>query len=214
MNGPLVGRQKLADKWEQEPYLVTQIPNNEIPVYKVKREDGKGSTRTLHRNMLLPFNVLPTAESHSTQNTERQHSQPQTRAKKPVQQPITQSETSSSEDSDSSGSSCVQRYIVPQRRRRELSPLQSNSTLRELSPSVVHHSAHSEQSHHTTVHTPDTSHAKSIPQVSLRHSLETSHQSQHRDQSPVRRSKRDRRPQDRYGQWNYNPVIIRYETWV
>ena len=210
----LVGRQKLADKWEQEPYLVTQIPNNEIPVYKVKREDGKGTTRTLHRNMLLPFNVLPTTESHSSQNTETQRSQPQTRAKKPVQKQITQSETSSSEDSDSSGSSYVPRYIVPQRRRRELSPLQSNSTLRELSPSVVDHSAHSEQSHHTTVHSPDTGHTQSIPQVSSSNPLETSHQSQDRDQSPVRRSKRDRRPPDRYGQWNYNPVIIRYETWV
>ena len=140
--------------------------------------------------MLLPFNVLPTAESHSTQNTETQRSQPQTRAKKPVQQHITQSETSSSEDSDSSGSNYVPRYIVPQRRRRELSPVQSTSTLRELSPSVVHHSAHSEQSHHTTVHTPDTrSYSVDSPSFNQVHPLETSHQSQDHDQSPVRRSK-------------------------
>ena len=54
------GKHKLADKWEKEPYLVTRIPNNDIPVFKVLREDGAGSARTLHRNFLLPFNVIPT----------------------------------------------------------------------------------------------------------------------------------------------------------
>ena len=53
----LIGKQKLADKWEQEPYFVVNIPNTEIPVYKVQSEYGK-VTRTLHRNMLLPFNFI------------------------------------------------------------------------------------------------------------------------------------------------------------
>ena len=37
----LKGKQKLVDKWEQEPYVVKQIPNSDIPVYRVQREVGK-----------------------------------------------------------------------------------------------------------------------------------------------------------------------------
>lgn len=42
-------RQKLADRWEQELYLVIKIANSNIPVYMVKRESGKGSSRTFDR---------------------------------------------------------------------------------------------------------------------------------------------------------------------
>ena len=34
-------------------YVVTKQPNQDIPVYKVKREDGTGPEKTLHRNHLL-----------------------------------------------------------------------------------------------------------------------------------------------------------------
>ena len=36
------GKQKLSNKWEEEPYLVTQQPNPDIPVFVVKKESGKG----------------------------------------------------------------------------------------------------------------------------------------------------------------------------
>lgn len=62
----LQGKQKLADKWDQQPYLVIHKPNSDIPVYKVKPEFGKGPSRTLHRNMLLPFNVIPSEETDFT----------------------------------------------------------------------------------------------------------------------------------------------------
>ena len=51
------------DQWQhvqKEPYLVTLVLKNDIPVFKVLQEDGTGSERTLHRNLLLPFNVIPT----------------------------------------------------------------------------------------------------------------------------------------------------------
>ena len=48
------GRHKLADKWEEDPYLVISQPNQDIPVYKVQREDGVGRMRILHRNLILP----------------------------------------------------------------------------------------------------------------------------------------------------------------
>lgn len=53
------GKHKLADKWEEHPYLVVAQPNPDIPVYDVKREDGVGRLKTLHRNLLLPINFIP-----------------------------------------------------------------------------------------------------------------------------------------------------------
>ena len=50
---------KLDDKWEKEPFLVIEIPNEDIPVYRLKRENGKGPVKTLHRNLLLPLNYIP-----------------------------------------------------------------------------------------------------------------------------------------------------------
>ena len=47
------GEHKLADKWADDIYVVTKQPNQDIPVYLVKREDGIGPEKTLHRNHLL-----------------------------------------------------------------------------------------------------------------------------------------------------------------
>ena len=47
------GKHKLADRWEDDVYIVLDQPNSEIPVYNVQREDGQGRKRTLHRNLLL-----------------------------------------------------------------------------------------------------------------------------------------------------------------
>lgn len=52
------GKHKLADRWEEVPYTVLSQPNSDIPVFKVKREDGEGRVRTLHRNLLLPVGYL------------------------------------------------------------------------------------------------------------------------------------------------------------
>ena len=54
----LKGKNKLADKWDEQPYLIQSMPDNDLPVYRVQAENGKGPVRVLHRNMLLPFNVI------------------------------------------------------------------------------------------------------------------------------------------------------------
>lgn len=52
-NVGLKGKNKLADKWDEEVYVILeQRPG--LPVYKVKGEVG-GRIRTLHRNMLLSY---------------------------------------------------------------------------------------------------------------------------------------------------------------
>ena len=47
------GKHKLADKWADDVYVVTKQPNLDIPVYKVRKEDGTGLEKRLHRNHLL-----------------------------------------------------------------------------------------------------------------------------------------------------------------
>ena len=52
----LRGKQKLADRWESQPYMECRQPNEDIPVYVVRPDNARSKkTRTLHRNLLLPF---------------------------------------------------------------------------------------------------------------------------------------------------------------
>ena len=54
------GKHKIADRWEDDVYVVTKQPNTYVPVFIVKREnDSDSSSRTLHTNLLLPIGSLP-----------------------------------------------------------------------------------------------------------------------------------------------------------
>ncbi|XP_043960345.1 uncharacterized protein LOC122824149 [Gambusia affinis] len=57
-NVRLRGKQKLADKWEPDIYVVVKRAGN-LPVYTVKPENQDKPLRTLHRDLLLPCNYLP-----------------------------------------------------------------------------------------------------------------------------------------------------------
>ena len=60
-NVGLKGTHKLADKWQDDVYKVLRQPNPDIPVFVVRRDDGVGKEKTLHRNLLLPlpFSLTP-----------------------------------------------------------------------------------------------------------------------------------------------------------
>ena len=49
----------MADRWSDEVYVVAEQPNKDIPEYVVKKEGRERTTKTLHRSMLLPVNILP-----------------------------------------------------------------------------------------------------------------------------------------------------------
>uniref|UniRef100_A0A674P9H8 Integrase catalytic domain-containing protein n=1 Tax=Takifugu rubripes TaxID=31033 RepID=A0A674P9H8_TAKRU len=50
----LRGKHKLESKWNPAPYVVVgKMPN--LPVFKVKREDGTPGSKTIHRDHLLPI---------------------------------------------------------------------------------------------------------------------------------------------------------------
>ena len=53
------GKHKIADRWEEDVYVVTTQPNPSIPVFTIRQLEGKGRPRTLHRNMLLPVRSVP-----------------------------------------------------------------------------------------------------------------------------------------------------------
>ena len=106
------GKHKLADIWESTPYVVISQPMPDIPLYMVKKENSTNKPKPLHRNMLLPFNALPSI-------LEEEPSKP----KKPVH--VVQEETYNESSTDSSGDEdeeqteeqpAIPRYIIPQKR--------------------------------------------------------------------------------------------------
>jgi len=73
-NVTLRGKQKIADRWENEPYIVVSQPNVDIPVYDVKRNNPRARRiRRLHRNLILPLGVqnenLPEKDCRTTGTT-------------------------------------------------------------------------------------------------------------------------------------------------
>lgn len=63
------GRHKISNRWEEHPYVVTKQHDPAIPVYTVRREDGEGRTKVLHRNHLLPISDLPFPTSRRDDDT-------------------------------------------------------------------------------------------------------------------------------------------------
>lgn len=53
-NVGLQGKHKLESRWSSVPYVVVgRLPN--LPVYKVRPEDGRSGVKTMHRDHLLPI---------------------------------------------------------------------------------------------------------------------------------------------------------------
>ena len=57
-NFGLKSKNKLADKWARETYIVINQPNSDIPVFQVIKESGNEKVKTLHRNKLLPISFI------------------------------------------------------------------------------------------------------------------------------------------------------------
>jgi len=69
------GKHKLANHWEDEVYEV-QNQLDDLPVYIVKPESGKGKLRRLHRNNLLPIgkgNEASSERSSSSSTSEEEY---------------------------------------------------------------------------------------------------------------------------------------------
>jgi len=130
----LRGRNKLADKWEHDPYVILEIPDRDVPVFKVQLETRKGPVRTLHRNMLLPFVSIPNHEDEPPQDIPQPKvPKRRLRSSKPRVRNASDSDTESDTGSDTSDSS---RYIIPQLRNNTNAP-QYHPPVRRLDVSTI-----------------------------------------------------------------------------
>ena len=99
-NVGLRGKQKIADRWQEDVYVVVGKPNEEIPVFEVRRENGKQGVKTLHRNLLFPVTSL----TEETLVPPPQPPQAAPRRKGPVARTVTPAKSSSESSTDSSDS--------------------------------------------------------------------------------------------------------------
>ena len=144
-NMGLKGKNKLADKWEKDVYLVVEQPNKEIPVYIVKREHGRCNTKMLHRNLLLPFMALPPSKPGVNHNVALPNSsQPSPDETQTVSYNVKFNQgLHDAVDSASTADGGIEqaglevpRYVIPQR-RSTLKPLAPPFTPRLTSPEVL-----------------------------------------------------------------------------
>ena len=76
-----------------------EVPNEGVPVYRVQLELGDSTVKTLHRNMLLPFSVIPSCLDLGLfcDSLHSETSKPLHKQSKPVQEPESESDSSDSE---------------------------------------------------------------------------------------------------------------------
>ncbi|XP_068115048.1 uncharacterized protein [Hyperolius riggenbachi] len=56
---PRGGTGKLRSHWEENIHVVIRQVGKDLPVYEIKPEQGRGRSRIMHRNLLLPCDYLP-----------------------------------------------------------------------------------------------------------------------------------------------------------
>ncbi|KAL1278521.1 hypothetical protein QQF64_025194 [Cirrhinus molitorella] len=56
---PRGGPGKLRNHWENSIHVVVKQVGKDVPIYELRPENGKGRSRVIHRNLLLPCDHLP-----------------------------------------------------------------------------------------------------------------------------------------------------------
>lgn len=127
------GKHKLADRWEEEPYIVVRQPDPDIPVYEVRKEHSMGRVKTVHRNHLLPFMSLPTPSDMQPSHIQHLTDVDTSDSDEPIR---STSDTSDVEASCDAGSPAS--YRIPMRRRRGEPGLHPRSVPDPGQPAPVH----------------------------------------------------------------------------
>ena len=137
----LKGKNKLADRWDKHSYIVIEVPNEGVPVYRVQRESGDSAVKTLHRNMLLPFSAIPSSLDlglfyDSPHSKPGKPAAPVHSQSKPVQEPEFESDSSESETEEL----FYPRYMLPLKRKQSsnINGSKSVSSNKEKSHVSVH----------------------------------------------------------------------------
>ena len=185
------GKHKIADRWEDFPYIVLEQPNSEIPVYIVKREDRGGLQRTLHRKHLLPIGSLPLTRDDQIQSNDapvvpaivRPKPAPRCTKAKPVPVPLASDPDGDSQDDDDFG------YMVTETYQFE-NPVPANREQIVPRAGDLLHEAEADDSHSSDGSLSDEDVAPVSPVVDI-----------------PRRSGRNRRPPQRFEQYDMFSVF-------
>ena len=171
------GKHKLADRWEQEPYTVIGQPNGDIPVFTVRRENGEGRIRTLHRNLLLPVGLLHDATP--TPAPRKSRIKPATPKRK---EELIETRQEESEDSDSDDDSAW-RFSISQ---QEQDSTPENADIRLVQET-------NDKFHNASASNTETA-QNEIPEADTPSQTETDEN----EEIPLRRSTRLRKPPARF----------------
>ncbi|XP_057684821.1 uncharacterized protein LOC130911119 [Corythoichthys intestinalis] len=107
----LRGKHKLESKWNPEPYVVIgRMPN--LPVFKIKREDGRPGTKTIHRDHLLPIGQFVRMPSEC--QAEEPPPRPKTRSNSSRNNPRVPTRETRELQETSDSSSDMEYFIIPQ----------------------------------------------------------------------------------------------------
>ena len=101
------GKHKIQDKYEREVYVIVARDRPDIPVYRVRRDDGVGGECTLHRNHLLPV-VWPLQVEEVTQEPELVMEKDP-----PVQQDVAMVEDGDSSEGEDEDGVGLEVYMAP-----------------------------------------------------------------------------------------------------
>lgn len=91
------GPGKLRSYWESKVHVVVKRKSSDSPVYEVVPE-GKGKSRVLHRNLLLPCDSLPLGKLEPVPAKQEREIQTYTRTRHhQINEPVEDSDSESSE---------------------------------------------------------------------------------------------------------------------
>ena len=92
------GKHKIQDRWENHVYEeVLESCHSSPLVFRIRREDGEGGIRVLHRNLLLPFKTRILDEELTPQSTPKEELEDCTQTGT-LEDPIQEDHEDSSED--------------------------------------------------------------------------------------------------------------------
>ena len=102
----------MADRWDNNSYIVIEVPNEGVPVSRIQRESGDSTEKTLHTKMLLPFSTIPSSLDlglfyDSPKSETSKHVVPVEKKSNPVQEPESESDSSESETEELSYPRCM-----------------------------------------------------------------------------------------------------------
>ena len=91
------GKHKIQDRWENHVYEVLESCHSSPLVFRIRREDGEGGIRILHRNLLLPFKTRILDEELTPQSAPQEELEESTQTVT-IEDPIQEDQEDSSEN--------------------------------------------------------------------------------------------------------------------